>query len=425
MNRLLGASEHAIWLFDQIAPLHFALMARIIGEFSIAQLEQALIEVQQQHPMLRVGIAPDESEQPWFVEDAAHIPLRVVERQEEQHWQQEVERELFHPFNWAQAPLLRVVLLQSTDSSKRVSEIIVTCHHSIGDGLSSAYLLRDILQALSSPAEQRSPLSEHPPFEDLIPQKVSTPQSVETAANESEDTPPAPLLSTEAALSQPFAPQLLSWSLSFEETASIIAHCRQEQTTVHAAICAAFLLAIANEGETRSPQTYPLKCLSSINLRKYLSPPIQEEFGFYAWAEMTSHPSISDLGLWEIARSLKEQLNQKMSINKIFGDIPARQALMSTSPSSSMMWQLYAEQYRYELLVSNLGYLNFFPQFGQLQLEAIYGPATMSTFRENHGVIGVATVQGRMFFTLTYSGTEMSPDQAEQFQQKAMRSLLA
>ncbi len=115
MDRILGSMEHAFWLTDQIAPVHFALTARVVGEFRVDQLELALIEVQQQHPLLRVRVTLDESRQPRFVEDTASIPLRVVERQGEQHWQREVEQELSQPFNWAKAPLLRVVLLRSAD----------------------------------------------------------------------------------------------------------------------------------------------------------------------------------------------------------------------------------------------------------------------------------------------------------------------
>ena len=79
--RPLGALEHLFWLHDQAHPFHFALTAQIKGRFSVHQLQQALTLVQQRHPFLRVRIALDEAEQPWFVEDSTSIPLRVVQRQ--------------------------------------------------------------------------------------------------------------------------------------------------------------------------------------------------------------------------------------------------------------------------------------------------------------------------------------------------------
>jgi len=168
---------------------------------------------------------------------------------------------------------------------------------------------------------QPSSLSDHPPLDDSIPPGASVPQTAETDANKVEDTYRYPLLSVEAVSSQLYSPQLLFWSLSSAETASLLSRCRQAQTTIYAAICAAFFLVIASEGETQSQRNEPLICLSPI--------------------------------------------------------------------------------------------------------EAVYGPALVSPIKENYGVITVATVGGRMFFTLTYSGIGISPDQAKQMQQTAMQHLLA
>lgn len=96
--RPLGAGEQIFWLQDQAHPLHFALTAQIKGQFTVSQLQHVLSLVQQRHPFLRVRIALDQLEQPWFVEDAVNIPLRVVQRQSEHHWQQEVEQEIATPF---------------------------------------------------------------------------------------------------------------------------------------------------------------------------------------------------------------------------------------------------------------------------------------------------------------------------------------
>ncbi len=61
------------------------------------------------------------------------------------------------------------------------------------------------------------------------------------------------------------------------------------------------------------------------------------------FVKATSHPLISDLGLWEMARSLKDQLNQQMSPNHLFEEIPDFQAFMSTCPSRSEMWSVYTD----------------------------------------------------------------------------------
>lgn len=42
--------------------------------------------MQQPHSLLRVRIVIYSSGQPWLIEDSASIPLRVVQRQNEQQW---------------------------------------------------------------------------------------------------------------------------------------------------------------------------------------------------------------------------------------------------------------------------------------------------------------------------------------------------
>lgn len=420
MYRYLGSGEHSNWLRDQVAPLHFAMTARVVGKFSINQLKQALAWVQQRHPLLRMRIVPDELGQPRFIEDSASIPLLIVQRKGEQHWQYQVEQELAQPFNWSKAPLVRVVLVHSTD----VSELIVTCHHSIGDGLSSAYLLRDIVQAVGTPECEQQLLPERPSFEDLIPEVIKTtaPLPLTALPNREEGLPTKPVLSVEVASSPSRRPHVLSWSLSSQETTSLISRCRQEQTSVHAAICAAFMLAIA----TQSKQSSTFKCLSPINIRRYLSPSIESDFGFYYWLGLTSHTLTANQSLWDIARSLKSQLNQQMLPDKIFEGILACQALMSTNPSPSQMYQHIVEQYDHDLLVSNLGRLNFHKQFGQLQLEAIYGPAVLTgRSMKKNPIVGIATLGDKMCFTFTYSELYMSLVEAEQLQKEAMQQLLS
>jgi NRPS condensation-like uncharacterized protein len=429
MYRPLGSGERALWLYDRVAPVHFALTARIAGDLQVDPLKQALLRVQQRHPLLRVCIVLDECGQPWFMEGVDSIPLRVVQRQGEQHWQQEVERELAKPFVWAKAPLLRVVLLHSND----VSELIATCHHSIADGLSAAYLLRDIVQALCSRDRSQQLLPERPSFEDMIPGMASITQGnsihqnlhpVREMAREpkiSKDEAKGAIDNSDQNSNQNYRPRLISWSLSSEKTASLISCCRQEQTSVHAAISAAFLLAMAKEIDRNCPT---LKCLSPINIRRYLSPAIAEDFGYYISSGLTSHVLTPDLSLWDLARSLKDQLNGQMSPEKIFEGVPRRQAFMSTNPSPSMMQEVFNQSYSYDLLVTNLGRLNVTQQFGKLELQAIYGPAVMTRIQSDR-VLGVTTLGDQLFFTLTYSESELSPARMEQLQQEAMQQLRA
>jgi hypothetical protein len=77
--------------------------------------------------------------------DATPIPLRIVADESELRWQGEVGEELATPFNPSQAPLIRAVLIQGA----RDTAFMLVAHHSIADGLSLAYAIRDTLDALA------------------------------------------------------------------------------------------------------------------------------------------------------------------------------------------------------------------------------------------------------------------------------------
>lgn len=418
MYRRLGIEEHTLWLYDQAAPLHFTVTAKVVGELLIDQLQQALAWVQQRHPLLRVRIVLDSSGRPWLIEDSTSIPLRIVQRQNEQQWLSEVEQEIFEPFDWNQAPLIRMVLVHAAD----ISELIITCHHAITDGMSTVYLLRDILEAVGIPDSQRQILPERPAYEYLTP-----------IAQEIQHPAEKPLLeSTNSSNIKPVVPancrpRLLSWSLSPQETATLIHHCQQEQTSVHAAICAAFLLAITQQNDTDAQkqdlkQPATLKCFVPINIRQFLNPPIQEDFGYYFTTIVTAHTVAPNLSLWDLARAIKSQLKQKMSPEQIFAHLPEAQAFISTLPSADVVKQVLQEINGYDVLISNLGRLNIPQQYGHLQLAAIYGPSA-TTHIESDRFVGVATLGDKMFFNLLYSESDISPVQSEQLQQEAMQLL--
>lgn len=310
MDRPIGIEEYLTWAYGQAASNHFAVTAKVVGKLTIKQLQDALIGVQKRHPFLRGKLALDQSGYPWFVEEPATIPLRVVERQDEQQWQQEVEHELAHPLDWNQAPLIRMVLVHATD----VSELIITCHHVLADGLSTVYLLRDILQSIELPDHPQPVLPKHFAYEHLtaIAPTIQLPTQQPSGWSTPDDTTPTLPVNSRI--------RLLAWALSPEATTHLIQQCQQEQTSVHAAICAAFLLSIyqqnnsfvLNPQKPDSNQPATLRCFTPINIRQHLAPTIQEDFGNYFITHVTNHPITSDLSLWDLARAIKTQLQQKM-----------------------------------------------------------------------------------------------------------------
>jgi hypothetical protein len=145
-NRPLGSLEHLFWLIDQNRPVHFAVTAQIVGRASPYDWREALDLLQERHPMLSVCIDGSPGSVPRYrQDDVTPIPLRIVEGDPKLRWESEVGEELATPFDPHRAPLIRAVLVQGI----RDTAFILVAHHSIADGLSLAYAIRDTLSAVS------------------------------------------------------------------------------------------------------------------------------------------------------------------------------------------------------------------------------------------------------------------------------------
>jgi hypothetical protein len=164
--------------------------------------------------------------------EGERIPLRVVETVE-MRWERELERELRTQFDPRQAPLMRAVLLYQ--EAKAV--FILVAHHSIADGFSSAFAIRDVLEALSGQPLDRLPLM--PSREEIfgLPRGRSTEgrpvsqSSVAVAASLATDKREASVPHIQRMSLVPFLTSVLQNSA------------KEEGTTVQGALCAALVLA--------------------------------------------------------------------------------------------------------------------------------------------------------------------------------------
>jgi hypothetical protein len=123
----------------------------------------ALDHAQRRHPALGAAIQAGENGSPRFVPCGEPVDLRVVARTSDTQWLQEVDAELARSFQPSEGALLRACFVQG----ETVSELILTAHHSIGDGVSSMYLVRDLLEAMEG--HRLEELPPRPPLEDIVP----------------------------------------------------------------------------------------------------------------------------------------------------------------------------------------------------------------------------------------------------------------
>lgn len=391
MERYLGAFEHLYWLYNQFYPIDFATVAKLQGQFSSEQLSTVLRQVQQHHPLLRVRIATDEIGQPKFVETDDEIPLRLVARTDDRHWQAELEVELARSLDWQVAPLLRVVLLQSGAES----ELIIICHHAIADGLSGVYLMRDILQGLAGKTFEWSDLSAALSLESALPGIALSPE----AAAKPKDYPPLQ--------SRRSRPHIRTVLLSPEFTQQLIQRSRAEHTTVHGAISAAFLLALTQQDAKSSDM---MRCLHPFNVRSQLSLPMPDGVGLYIYMGMTTHSLQANSTFWDVARSVKSQLSQIDIAQQLVEERQLRQPTMANLTDATTFVEAAQAQYLCQLEVTNLGRIDIPQQYGNIRIEALHAPATTSGVARR--IVGVTTLGDRLALTIT-STPLMDVDRAE------------
>ncbi|MGW0435659.1 amino acid adenylation domain-containing protein [Micromonospora sp. NPDC003197] len=143
----LSFAQERVWFMDQIAPgeaaYHIAVPLRVRGLLDVDPLRAALAGLTQRHEALRTRFPADEDGRPLVVvAETVEVPLRIVDAADEAAAQALVDEAVLEPFDLADGPLLRALLIRLTDDDH---VLLLTKHHIVGDGWSVDVLLRDLI----------------------------------------------------------------------------------------------------------------------------------------------------------------------------------------------------------------------------------------------------------------------------------------
>jgi hypothetical protein len=373
LTRNLGAFEHLIWSTDQWSPRHFVFVARIEGgSISVVHLHRALLAAQRRHPALRAAIDVDPQGYPRFVPADSPVQLCVVDRDGEAQWRGEAERQLRNPFPAGHGPLLRATLVRG----ESVSELILAAHHSIGDGISAMFLVRDLLESLEGHALDELPA--RPCLEDFIGSEAAAQVGPSTSFSES------------APVEIPGSPQVVSVDIEPRDVETLLARCREERTTIQGALLAAVLLELRNGPFSR--------CLAPVSVR-HLCSPIADDFGLYIAAGVAVLDGHSDF--WPLARRAREEVANALDPDALRRHAAAMISYMAQNREPRCTYQDYRRGVNYGAVLSNLGRFPIMPRVRQFRVTAIYPVLNI----ELEPVIAVGTAGGRMSLTLTFHGS--------------------
>lgn len=378
-NRTLGAFEKTFWLLDQIDSKDFALAAEIEGTAPIEKWGRAIKEVQGRHPNLTARIVMDELSRPTIQQvNNLEIPFRVVNANVGYRWEQEVEKELSQRFNTAEGPLVRIVLIQQPQTTF----LIVVANHTLADGTSVSYLIRDLLAAVSGAVLQK--------FEVQLSndQSLGLPEDrpIQTVAEQPEL----------GVSNRMVAPKVSSLCFSVEQTKRLIEKARLEKTTVHGAICAAVVMAGRKTRVAWSD--VKIELISPICTRGALR--LDDNFGL----NITTHPVFfeneQDLSFWELARTAKAGLDGTFSEEHVRNYLGFFRELTFGHNNIQQMLEILKGAFNHQIMVTNLVKVKYDTNFGELKLKSLYGPMVRSG-KGMEQTVGAVSTNGSLALTNT------------------------
>ncbi|KQU88275.1 hypothetical protein ASD12_29890 [Mesorhizobium sp. Root102] len=382
-DRKLGALEHLFWLIDKHRPLHFTMTGHVVGKTDVAAWRTALDALQRRNALMSAAIEAAE-EGPFFRQRKnARIPLRIVEGDPGRSWQAEVAAELGAPFSEKDSPLIRAVLIHADGAAA----ITLAAHHSIADGFSLAYAIRDILSTL---AGNPPPTLPQTPSEDEL-FDAGPPEPIPTQYAPAADAlPPVPKGYHLRDGSNPFVSSL---SLPQQLTAQLRARARAESTTVHCALATALTFAARKLSTAWS--TIPIRVWSPVNMRPVLN--AGEHCGNYLGSASSSFGLETD-AFWDLARRMGAEIAPAKTRSGLHAALSAVRDFISSGPDVAGAAGFASVAFAHEAVLTNLGVLPFPIQYGPLRLQRVWGPCILPDFEDMQSV-GVATIGGEACLT--------------------------
>ncbi|QGY32440.1 condensation domain-containing protein [Pantoea cypripedii] len=390
--RPLGALESYAWHIDTTSPKHFTVSAEINGVTRLDDWSSALKKVQSRHPLINARVDADSDNRLYFFHDQTiEIPLRIARLNKISSIEEEIKREFSAPFGTGDMALLKAALLYSEERCV----IIFTAHHTIADGRSLAHFIHDLLETLAG--KNLPELALLPSLEDLCSVNEESVGNIKVPHFTEEPVP-----YTERSLAKL---QILRQRLSPELSVRIRQRAKQENTTVHGALSAAFALALY---QSSSWCDRPVRICTPIDARKYSA----SDYGlsFLALFPTYSYEASNTDDFWNIARAVTEDLNLYREKHGMVELINLVGPTMKNNGLNGMI-QFDREICAPDILISNLGVLPFSQNFGELTLESLWGPNVLIGTQDEQ-TIGVATINGAIH--LIHTSYNSTPDFLEE-----------
>jgi len=437
------------------------MVARIQGSVTEGMVRDAVSKVRLRHPSLRVRIAEDEAGTPWLTsEGAGEIPVATVPRESDDHWMRVVQESCRVPFEFDAQPAVRFILVQSAHKS----ELVILCHHILCDGLSLAYLARDLLVHLGDPARAVTPLPDPIPIaRDNMPQDVSANAVVRFLVNRINKKWAAEKVvfdqedyrNLNRAYWMNYPHQVLSVELTEAQTSALVERCRSNEVTVNSALSVAF---VAAQAVVQGEKPFHSSIFVASSLRDRLPRPPGEAMGFYAGSVSPKYRYSHSRGLWDNARQfhrtvrplytnrnlfegaltwcyLEPTILEAINFKKLGGLVPegsSRHAKLAAFHARDDTVLAILKREKMDSLdrttlgtaVTNLGRLDFPRQYGALELDRlIMNPGGGFPLVNVNLVLGAVTCAGKLSLLIEFVEHNVAVEAMGEIRDRALEFL--
>ena len=434
------------------------MTARIKGKVTDSMLREAVQKVRARHTNLRLKLEYDEGGDPWFsADDVEAIPIEIIPRKNDQSWMEVVRQQSLIPFDFENRPAIRFLLVQAPENS----ELVIFCHHLICDGLSLAYLARDLMIALGDPSIELEALMDPKPIDrDNLPPGVKMNGLVKyfiekinkTWKDERVYFGQQDYQAILEAYWSNFNHQMILVEFTEEQTTTLVQRCKEEGVTVNSALAVGLAAA---QISVQGLRPYHSDITIAGSLRERLTQPAGESMGFFVGAVSPKYKYQDKLGFWENVRRFNKKVQPLYTNKNLFKDplvwsylepgilealsfkmigglvrdsSPQAEKLNSFSHRedtiSSMIKREKMDSFDEVLIgtaVTNLTRMDFQRQYGELELERlIMNPGGAYPLSFVNILAGAVTCSGKLSLMLEYAVERIQTDAVEKIKEELL-----
>ena len=381
--RDLDTFEEFFWLLEQSAPLFHAVVAKVNGTTTIEQWKEALDAMQIRYPLLSASIRKLPGKRPFFEKVwGVSMPLRIAPLTDSLVLEDEMEKELQHPFGDGSSPLTRATLFHAPDRSV----LMFAIDRSSLDGKSHLLLVQDSLASVAG-EDLGEPLEVQPGLGQLLglPDPAEYGKTLEGRSVAPED----------GAIVELPEVRVQRLQLSVEETEALLKRAREEGTTVHSALVAA--LTLAGKRYSERWKMGPVRCSTPIDMRKTLE--IPDVAGMLVSTHRAPVLTPDGASFWDIARAVRKDMLPAQSIDGARHILSALSSMTTDELSArDLYWSVLNGPRAHELMVTNYAGYQVRTEYGGLKIENLFtgSPSVTPALQK----VSVLTVNGRLGMTL-------------------------